>query len=45
MLAVPSAAGRKIGIGIWAKDWRNQRPAEHHQERKCNRPAHSGTTI
>ena len=41
VLAMPAAAGRKIGLRIGAKQRRDQRPAEHHHQRKCDRAAHS----
>jgi hypothetical protein len=40
MLAVPAAAWGKIRVGIGAKDGRDQHPAEHHRQRKCDRAAH-----
>jgi len=42
MLAAFAAAGRKIGLGIRDEDWRNQNPAENHQQRECYgaRPFH-----
>ena len=45
MLAVPAAAGGKIRACAGAKDGRDQRPAEYHCQRKCDRAAHKQTTV
>src|ERR1035437_7509491 len=41
VLAVPAAACGKIRLGIGSKEWRDQQPTEHHQQRKCDRAPHS----
>jgi hypothetical protein len=41
MLAVPAAAWGQIGVGIGAKEGRDQHPAEDHRQRKCGYAAHS----
>jgi len=40
MLAVPAAAWGQIRVGAGAKDGRDQREAEDHSQRKCDRAAH-----
>jgi hypothetical protein len=40
MLAVPAAAWGQIGVGIGAKEGRNQHAAEDHRQRKCDYAAH-----
>jgi hypothetical protein len=45
MLAMPAAARGKIRVGVGAKNGRNQRPAEGHHQRKCDRAAHLQATI
>lgn len=40
MLAVPAAAGGKIRVGAGAKGGHDQRQAEDHCQRKCDRAAH-----
>lgn len=45
MLAVSSAAGREIRLGIRGKQRRNHHPDEEHQHRVCDRAAHGIAVI
>jgi oxalate decarboxylase/phosphoglucose isomerase-like protein (cupin superfamily) len=45
MLAVPAAAGGEIRVGIGAKEWRHQHPAEDDREQKCDYAAHGQETV